>query len=303
MSDSQKDGTDQITAEWLEVWPQRLDFKYVAVVAIGIICSAGFGVFAVWGAVGSEIGAVGYFGGAIVCLCTAWLSLRSAGVRWVYSSRHVRQCSSSEFGEGIRIGPGVLVINSLIIAMLACGVFFTSVVVAWSLGFESLLPDSRVGLRHYVFSTFCAAASVLVALVLGFFRPSTGLELYPDVVVRTVKHPPFVRIGGDIALPWTSIVEVVDEVKLVSHSWFTNREPLIRLVTTSMMATSGRIGWDTDNYLQLPAGAMSAEPNTLLSVLREMHRSEARRRELLSVDPKTLFSPPPLRKRMWGPKE
>ncbi|WP_157105402.1 hypothetical protein [Rhodococcoides kyotonense] len=74
-------------------------------------------------------------------------------------------------------------------------------------------------------------------------------------------------------------------------------------MTQGAVPLEGRFSWDTDNYVELPVGALAAEPNALLSVLREMHQSESRRRELLSLSPRTLFSPPPLRERLWGPKD
>ncbi|OAK51715.1 hypothetical protein A3K89_10570 [Rhodococcoides kyotonense] len=197
----------------------------------------------------------------------------------------------------------MLGVNLIIVAMLGCAMFFTCVLLVWRWGFESLLPEGRVGVHHYVVSAFFAVVTAGLVLLLPMLRSTCGVELYPEVVVRTAMRSPFARTAGDVVLPWASILEVADEVKLIHHRMGTTKTPLIRLMTQGAVPLEGRFSWDTDNYVELPVGALAAEPNALLSVLREMHQSESRRRELLSLSPRTLFSPPPLRERLWGPKD
>ncbi|MBY6414111.1 hypothetical protein HQ346_20665 [Rhodococcus sp. BP-252] len=288
---------------WREAWPQRLGLMWFAMsLFMAFWAVVGF-AFAWSGDAGSVAGSIGIAGGSVSILVFSWIGIQLAGVRWVRRSRRASYCARGDFGSGVRVGPGVLGVNLITVAMLGCAVFFTCVLLVWRWGFESLLPEGRVEVHHYVISAFFAVVTAGLVVLLSMLRSSCGVELYPEVVVRTAKRSLFARTAGDVVLPWASILEVADEVKLVHHRMGTTKTPLIRLITPSAVPTEGRFRWDTDDYVELPVGAMAAEPNTLLSVLREMHQSESRRRELLSLSPKTLFSPPPLRERLWGPKD
>lgn len=288
---------------WRETWPQRLEvWWFASALFLGFCAGVGF-AFAWSGDAGSVAGSIGLAGGGAMFLGLSWGVFRRAGFRWVRASKRVSVCRSEVYGTGIRVGPGVMAANLLIAVLLGNAAYFVSVLLVWRWGYDSLLPDSRVGVHHYVISAVVAV--VTIALVLLFCMPRTflGVELYQEVVVRAARRTLFVRTAGDIVLPWTSIEEIVDEIKVVYHKVGSTNEPLIRLMTRDTVPTEGRFRWDTDDYVELPVSALAVEPNILLSVLREMHQSEARRRELLSLSPKTLFSPPQLRKRLWGPRE
>ncbi|NIL74873.1 hypothetical protein [Rhodococcus sp. B10] len=304
MSDSISNSeSSSVEAIWRETWPQRLGPMWFAMALFtgfwGVVAFA----FAWSGDAGSVAGSIGAAGGGVMILGCSWIGVQMAGFRWIWQSSRVTSCVRSDYGSGVRVGPGVLGVNLITVAMLGCAVFFTCVLLVWRWGFESLLPEGRVGVHHYVISAFFAVVTAGLVLLLSMLRSSCGVELYPEVVVRTAKRSLFARTAGDIVLPWASILEVADEVKLVHHRMGTTKTPLIRLMTQGSVPLEGRFRWDTDDYVELPVGAMAAEPNALLSVLREMHQSESRRRELLSISPKALFSPPPLRKRLRGPQE
>lgn len=284
--------------ESLAVWPQRFDPKYLIIALVSAGCAVGGLAFA-WSA-GSSTGLIGFSGFGAVCLGLAWLAVRQAGFRWIMLSRRVVPCAHSEFGCGLRIGPESLAIRVSIATLGACAVYYGSAVVAVLLGQESLLPELREVLPNTVFAGVCGVAMGAIALLLLLFRPSTGLEIYQDVVIRTVGQSRVVRIGSDMTLRWDSITDVADEVRLNHVGLWTTREPLIRFVTSGSVPTEGRLGWDTDDYVQLPVSWMAAEPNTVLAVLRAMVGNNEKRREILSHDPKEVFTPPSLQVRLRG---
>jgi len=281
--------------EWRAVWPQLLDWKHLATASVAFVgVVAGF--FLVWTA-GSGVAIVGFVGVGVMSLCLLWLVLRLAGFRWIRPSSRLKPCTSARFGPGIRIGPETLALRVLVIALVGCAIYYVAVALAFWLRLESLLPEFRDSSTHKWLAVIFAVVLAAIALLLSIFRPSTGLEIYQDVVIRTVGQWRLLRIGDDVTLPWASIVEIVDEVRLNHSGLWTTREPLIRLVTSEPLPSTGRLGWDTDEYLQLPASWMAAEPNLMLAVLRAMLESDERRQEILSHDPAVVFAPPPLRER------
>lgn len=286
------------TVESPAVWPQRFDTKYLLIALVAVGCAVGGLAFA-WSA-GSSTGAIGFSGFGAVCLGLAWLAVRQAGFRWIKLSPRVVPCAHSEFGSGVRIGPESLALQILIVTLGSCAVYYASVVAAVLLGQDSLLPEVREVLPNTLFAGVCGVAMGAIALLLLLFRPSTGLEIYQDVVIRTVGRSRIVRIGGDVTLRWDSITDVADEVRLNHVGLWTTREPLIRLVTSGSVPREGRLGWDTDDYLQLPVSWMAAEPNTVLAVLRAMVGNSEKRREILLHDPKKAFTPPSLKVRLRG---
>lgn len=266
------------------VWPQRFDTKYLLIALVAVGCAVGGLAFA-WSA-GSSTGVIGFSGFGAVCLGLAWLAVRQAGLRWIKLSPRVVPCAHSEFGSGVRIGPESLALRILIATLGSCAVYYASVVAAVLLGQDSLLPEVREVLPNTLFAGVCGVAMGAIALLLLLFRPSTGLEIYQEVVIRTVGRSRIVRIGGDVILRWDSITDVADEVRSNHVGLWTTREPLIRLVTSGCVPSEGRLGWDTDDYLQLPVSWMAAEPNTVLAVLRAMLGNNEKRREILLHDQK-----------------
>lgn len=285
---------ERAVSELSAVWPQRFEWRYVWLFSVCGLSSLG-ALAAAWAAP-TGVAAIGLSGGAVAMGCLAWLCSRSAGIRWISSSRKVHRCSSLTFGDGIRIGPANLVLSVLISVLLGMGVYCAAVVAAFWLDLETLLPEFRGG-SHVVFAAACGAVLLVVAMLLSLFRPSVGIELYAEAVVRTVARRSFLRIGDDVVLPWSAITEIADDVVLNTVGLWVTRDPLIRLCTNGEVPSRGRLGWDTDDYIQLPVSWMAAEPNTMLAVLREMLFSENRRRVLLAGEPTSIFAPPPLRYR------
>lgn len=280
---------------WRQVWPQRFGLAHMTAALVLAICALGGFAFA-W-RVGSSVGVIGYTGFGGVALCASWLFVRQAGFRWITLSPKLKQCVHPRFGVGIRIGPESLSTRVLVTALGACAVYYGAIVVAFWLELDSLLPEFRDEASNTVFAGLSCVAMGATALGLYVFRPSTGLEIYQDVVIRTVGQSRIVRIGGDVILPWSGISEIAHAVRSNHVGLWTTREPLIRLMTTVPPSARGRLGWDTDNYLELPAGLMAAEPNMIVAVLRVMLEGDERRRPILSQGLDAVFTPPPLRAR------
>ncbi len=284
------------TVEWLPVWPQTLRPMQI-LASLVILLGVAVGCVLAWKAE-SVVGLIGFAGIGVLCGCGGWLTLRGSGFRWIRLSRRLTGCESKLYGKGIRVGPEALTMRVLIISMLCASVYYAAVALTFWSGIEVMLPDSRNSSPHAIFATVCGVVLAVLAMLFSLFRPATGIEIYRDVVIRTVGRQPFVRIGADLVVPWAAIVDVADAVRLNTTGLWTSRDPLIRLVVREPLDKDGRLGWDTDHYLQLPASWMAAEPNTLIAVLRAMAVSDESRREILEIRPETIFMPPPLRERI-----
>lgn len=284
------------TVEWLPVWPQTLRPMQI-LASLVILLGVAVGCVLAWKAE-SVVGLIGFAGIGVLCGCGGWLTLRGAGFRWFRLSRGLTGCESKLYGKGIRVGPEALTMRVLIISMLCASVYYAAVALTFWSGIEVMLPDSRNSSPHAIFAMVCGVVLAVLAMLFSLFRPATGIEIYRDVVIRTVGRQPFVRIGADLVVPWVSIVAVADAVRLNTTGLWTFRDPLIRLVVREPLDKENRLGWDTDHYVQLPASWMAAEPNMLIAVLRAMAVSDESRREILAIRPETIFMPPPLRERI-----
>ncbi|MCZ4278997.1 hypothetical protein [Rhodococcoides yunnanense] len=163
---------------------------------------------------------------------------------------------------------------------------------------ESLLPSSRDNDVGGVL-VLGGAVVILAFLVLLRFRTRTDVSLYPDGILRQARRRRLLRSECvEEFLRW----EDIDEVKVDTHdvhtAYSTVKNPIIRLVSSSLDPSRKLKRFDTEDSMALRAYELGAEPNAIMALVLWCHENLWARERLAREDARELLHAPPLRERL-----
>lgn len=279
--------------DWKPAWPQRLSKPRVVLGIVGTVLAVGVLVIA------PEAGLIttmGNIGGAVMIAGIAVYSLQTGGLRYIGRSWRIRRHVDETQGAGITIG-GRRTTTTIMIALIGGAVYGLSAWLSWKSGAhdESLLPLAR---DNTTAATFALIFAVVMSAVVVFFAVvnlNQTVLLYPEGIGRSIKAS-FFGHRKEQFIAW-------DDIDTLTPAIFRTRTgsagfPLIELdLKTSRESLQHKL-FDKPDQTAIIAYLSASEPNTLLAILRHLHKNPTSRQLLAQPDAPSWFTPPPLRVRI-----
>lgn len=240
---------------------------------------------------------VGAIGGSLAVAVIAISTFRSAGFRNLRTPRSITVRHDAEHGAVLTIFTNRTNTWTTIVAVLGLVAYGSTAAFAWHSGLgEALLPISRDNSEGSLFIAVCAAAMILIAILILSIRFETTLYICPRGVRRHVRRRVlFEKQVFDIFLPWESITRV--EVGHLGVGGGTTVHPVIDLHTTEPIPPAARTRHDSEYRVAIMAHQLVTEPNTLFALLERLAAKPHDRELLTKSDAIDLLRPPPLRER------
>ncbi|WP_235367218.1 hypothetical protein [Rhodococcus sp. Chr-9] len=124
------------------------------------------------------------------------------------------------------------------------------------------------------------------------------MGLYPQGIERVVRSRNLRRNNATVQFVHWNDIEGIAGTDIVTRSGYGDvRTPMIHVHTTGRFPPEARIPHDEEHTLAIVCTWLIAEPNALLTLIRQMSERPNDRTLLAREDAAELLRPPPLRER------
>ncbi|MCC8928965.1 hypothetical protein [Rhodococcus sp. I2R] len=220
-----------------------------------------------------------------------------AGIQLRRPWRKVKLIIDEHRGPGLQLRRRLT--GLLLAAFLAMTVWaVVAVVVQFRGTSESLLPSSRNNDEGGVI-VLGMTVGLILFIIVCLLQARTDVSLYPDGILRQARRRRLLRSECvEEFLRW----EDIDEVKVDTHdvhtAYSTVKNPIIRLVSSSLDPSRKLERFDTEDSMALRAYELGAEPNAIMALVLWCHENLWARERLAREDARELLHAPPLRERL-----